>query len=151
MRQLCPEAQIDSAGLCAYEGDAPDIYAVTCAARHGIDISGLRSRPVRADDFAVFDRILAMDADSAGYLELRRPQGDKRYQKAKIENLAAYAGVSQIPNPYGTDGFEAVYDPQKAPFFLVIPDIVHGGEVGGIFAEETEIVLDVVSEIIFDL
>ena len=98
MRQLCPE------------GDAPDIYAVTCAARHGIDISGLRSRPVRADDFAVFDRILAMDADSAGYLELRRPQGDKRYQKAKIENLAAYAGVSQIPNPYGTDGFEAVYD-----------------------------------------
>lgn len=110
MRQLCPEAQIDSAGLCAYEGDAPDIYAVTCAARHGIDISGLRSRPVRADDFAVFDRILAMDADGAGYLELRRPQGDKRYLKAKIENLAAYAGVSQIPNPYGTDGFEAVYD-----------------------------------------
>ena len=27
-----------------------------------------------------------------------------------IRNLAAYAGVSQIPNPYGTDGFEAVYD-----------------------------------------
>lgn len=51
-----------------------------------------------------------MDADGAGYLELRRPQGDKRYLKAKIENLAAYAGVSQIPNPYGTDGFEAVYD-----------------------------------------
>ena len=81
MRQLCPEAQIDSAGLCAYEGDAPDIYAVTCAARHGIDISGLRSRPVRADDFAVFDRILAMDADSAG----RRAQTPHALSRLQIK------------------------------------------------------------------
>lgn len=110
MRQLCPGAQIDSAGLCAYDGDAPDVYAITCAAQHGIDISKLRSRPIRADDFAFFDLILTMDASSAKYLEQLRPQGDKSYQKAKIENLAAYAGVSQIPNPYGTSGFEAVYE-----------------------------------------
>lgn len=47
-------------------------------------------------------------------------------------------------------GFK-LHNLQKAPFFLVIPDIVHGGEIGGIFAEEAKIVFDVVSEIVFDL
>lgn len=109
MRQLYSEAEIDSAGLHTGGGDAPDPQAVACAFRHGIDISALRSRPVFADDFAEFNLILTMDEDSAEYLKLRRPQGDARYQKAKIENLAAYAGVSYIPNPYGSSNFENVF------------------------------------------
>lgn len=110
MRQLCPEAQIDSAGLCACEGDAPDQNAIDCAARHGINLAELRSRKVRAEDFALFNLILAMDKDGVAFLELHRPQGDIRYQKAKVDNLAAYARISQIPNPYGTDGFETVFE-----------------------------------------
>lgn len=109
MRELRPDWSVDSAGICASKGDAPDRYAIACATQHGIDISTLRSRPVFAEDFAKFDLILTMDDDSADYLELRRPLGDAHYQRAKIRNLAAFAQERFIPNPYGSSDFEEVY------------------------------------------
>lgn len=110
MRDLRSDWTIDSAGICAFEGDAPDLHATLCAAKRGIDISMLRSRPIRGDDFAEFDLILTMDDDAADYLEMLRPQGDVRYQKAKIENLAVYAQDICIQNPYGTSGFDKVFE-----------------------------------------
>lgn len=109
MREIKPEWFVDSAGICALGGDAPDRHAIACAAQRGVDISDLRSRPVFTEDFANFDLILTMDDDSADYLELRRPLGDKRYQRAKIDNLATYAQESFIPNPYGSSDFDEVY------------------------------------------
>ena len=109
MRELRPDWFVDSAGICAVGGDAPDRHAVACAAQRGVDISALRSRPVFAEDFANFDLILTMDDDSADYLELRRPLGDERYQRAKIDNLASYAQESFVTNPYGSSNFDHVY------------------------------------------
>lgn len=116
MRKLVDEngtefIEVDSAGVRAYEGDAPDYSAVICAAKHGVDISALRSRPVRADDYAEFDLILPMDDDSLEYLELKRPEGDARFEKAKIKNILDYAPEygRNVPNPYGTNGFDKVY------------------------------------------
>lgn len=109
MRELRSDWSVDSAGICAIGGDAPDRHAIACAAQRGVDISALRSRPVFAEDFANFDLILTMDDDSADYLELRRPLGDERYQRAKVDNLAAYAQERFIPNPYGSSDFDKVY------------------------------------------
>ena len=56
------EIFVDSAGTSGYHsGDCPDARSIECAARHGLDLRSLRSRPVRAEDFAAFDLILAMD------------------------------------------------------------------------------------------
>ena len=110
MRLFCPSAEIDSAGLYATDGNIVDPLAVACAARHGIDISGLRSRSIRASDFADFDLILTMDEFASAFIEQQRPTGAVQYRRAEIENLAFYAGISKIPNPYGTTNFDAVYD-----------------------------------------
>ena len=56
------EIAVDSAGTSSYhQGDAPDSRAISCALIHGVDIRDIRSRALRADDFADFDLILAMD------------------------------------------------------------------------------------------
>ena len=119
MKKIVKEARledyiyIDSAGTSSYHhGDAPDMRAVECALQHGLDIRDLRSRALRADDYADFDLILAMDSQNIWNLNLKRPQGDERYQRAKIQKLLEYAPAygEDIPDPYyGDDGFENVY------------------------------------------
>ena len=105
---------VDSAATSSYhEGDAPDMRSVECALKHGLDIRGLRSRPVRAEDFAEFDLILGMDSQNIWNLDMKRPQGDARYNKAKVKKLLTYAPAygEDIPDPYyGNDGFENVYE-----------------------------------------
>lgn len=116
MRKLIDNSQlknieIDSAGTHAFDGDAADHNAIKCAAQYNVDLTSLRSRLVRADDYADFDLILPMDEDTVEYLELKRPHGDARYAKAQIKNILDYAPEfgRNVPNPYGTDGFDKVY------------------------------------------
>lgn len=105
---------VDSAGTSSYHhGDEPDMRSVECALRHGLDICDLRSRPVQAEDFAEFDLILAMDGQNVWNLDMKRPHGDARYEKAIVKKLLEYApGYGEnIPDPYyGEHGFENVYE-----------------------------------------
>ncbi len=120
MRKLVREAGrqneifIDSAGTSSYHhGDCPDPRAVACAAGHGVDLSCLRSRPLRAEDFAEFDLILAMDNQNIWNLDMKRPDGDPRYRRAKVKKLLSYAPEfgDNIPDPYyDSNGFETVYE-----------------------------------------
>ena len=103
---------VDSAGTSAYHnGDAPDPRAVACALEHRLDIRDLRSRPVRADDFAEFDLILAMDGMNIVELEYRRPIGNSRYNHAQIELILNYAPEygQEVPDPYYHNGFDNVF------------------------------------------
>lgn len=104
---------VDSAATSSYhQGDAPDMRSVECALQHGLDIRSLRSRPVRAEDFAEFDLILAMDSQNIWNLDIKRPHGDERYNHAIVKKLLEYAPAygEDIPDPYyGNDGFENVY------------------------------------------
>ena len=104
---------IDSAGTSSYHhGEEPDVRAAECALRHGVDLRNLRSRPVRAEDFAEFDLILAMDSQNIWNLDMKRPSGDPRYEYAEVKKLLEYAPEygENIPDPYyGNDGFENVY------------------------------------------
>lgn len=112
-QNLSDEINVDSAGISAFHsGDEPDARAVICALNHGLDIRSLRSRPVCADDFAGFDLILAMDENNAEELEYRRPRGDDRYNRARIELILKYApefGIN-VPDPYYHNGFDRVYE-----------------------------------------
>ncbi len=110
---LSEKIYVDSAATSSYHhGDAPDMRSVECALQHGLDIRGLRSRPVRAEDYAEFDLILGMDSQNIWNLNMKRPQGDERYNRAQVKKLLEYAPAygEDIPDPYyGHDGFENVY------------------------------------------
>jgi protein-tyrosine phosphatase len=68
------EALADSAGTGDWHvGEAPDSRAIAVAARHGIDITGLRARQVRAEDFTRFTHVLALDRDNLANLRRLRP------------------------------------------------------------------------------
>ncbi len=104
--------RIDSAGTAGYhEGHPPDARAAAAAAARGFELDGIRARRVAAEDFELFDLILAMDEDNL--LDLRRAAPDNA--RAELRLLLEYAaGRSEtaVPDPYygGRNGFEQVLD-----------------------------------------
>lgn len=107
------EIAVDSAGTSSYhQGDAPDSRAISCALIHGVDIRDIRSRALRADDFADFDLILAMDNMNLADMQYKRPAGDKRYEKAKLKLMLEYAPEygENVLDPYYHHGFDQVYE-----------------------------------------
>jgi protein-tyrosine phosphatase len=103
---------VDSAGTANYHpGSPPDRRSQAAARRRHYDLSGLRARQVRDEDFAAFDLILAMDRSNLQDLEERAPQGGR----AKIQLFLDYAPeqpLREVPDPYygGSRGFEEVLD-----------------------------------------
>lgn len=110
---LADKIFIDSAGTSSYHsGDAPDQRSTFCALDHGVDLRDLRSRPLSAEDFANFDFIFVMDEQNLHEVEARRPFGDARYDKAKVQKILEYAPDfgKNVPDPYYNDGFEKVFE-----------------------------------------
>lgn len=103
---------IDSAGTHAYHiGKEPDLRSQAAALQRGIDLSNLRAREVRDEDFEDFDFLLAMDDDNYAILLNTCPE----QYKAKIKYFLDYApelNERQVPDPYfgGVYGFERVLD-----------------------------------------
>jgi protein-tyrosine phosphatase len=68
------DVEIDSAGIGDWHtGEAPDPRAQAVARRHGANISGLRARQVRKDDFRRFTHIVALDRENLAALKRLRP------------------------------------------------------------------------------
>ncbi len=116
MRQVVNEkklnATVDSAGTAAYHiGEAPDKRSQANARKHNIDISKLKARQFRVNDFDAFDRIYVMDRSNYKNVKaLARNEEDK----AKVNLLlnAAFPGKDlDVPDPYygGEQGFEDVF------------------------------------------
>jgi protein-tyrosine phosphatase len=103
---------VDSAGTANYHpGAPPDRRAQTAARKRSYDLSDMRARQVRDEDFAAFDLILAMDRNNLQELQERAPRG----VRAKIQLFLDYAAeqpVREVPDPYygGSSGFEEVLD-----------------------------------------
>ena len=103
---------IDSAGTQNYHSGAPpDPRSIAAGAARGFDLSGLRARRVRTDDFHTFDLILAMDSDHLAHLAALRPND----ARAEIKLLLAYHPTlrgGDVPDPYygGAGGFDDVLD-----------------------------------------
>lgn len=92
--------EVDSAGLGNWHaGQPPDRRAIKCAARHGVDIAGLRARQITDADYTDFDVLLCADADVL-YTVLAHAPSDAT---AQSELLLAWCGLgekAQIPDPY---------------------------------------------------
>lgn len=99
--------EIDSAGTGDWHvGHPPDPRSVDVAARHGVDIAGLRARQVGAADFTAFTHIFAMDRDNLGNLELLAPEGATA-ELALLLDLVPGREGQEVADPYfgGPEGF----------------------------------------------
>lgn len=101
-RALMPEAQTDSAGTGSWHvGEAPYAPMQQAAAERGYDLSDLRARQFRVQDFDDFDLIIAMDAQNQSDIEALRPASST----TPVHLMTDYApgsGADHVPDPYYT-------------------------------------------------
>lgn len=109
---------VDSAGTSNYHpNQPPDVRSQKYAKQQGYDLSHLRARQIKAEDFERFDLILAMDHDNLANIELLMRQSGKTLHSGSLR--ARLALMSQhdtefpqqaIPDPYYGDAkdFERV-------------------------------------------
>jgi protein-tyrosine phosphatase len=116
------QVEVDSAGTSdEHTGSPPDRRAQSEAAKRGIDLSGLRARRVRRDDWDRFDLLLVADGMVERSLLRQAPRGAPL---EKVERITAFVdpgtasgghghdGYDEVPDPYygGAEGFREVYD-----------------------------------------
>jgi protein-tyrosine phosphatase len=98
------EVEIDSAGTGDWHvGHPPDTRAIAVAARNGVDISHLRARQVRAEDFFAFDEIVALDLQNLANLEAMRPEGATARLSLLLDSVGGRAGQPVADPYYGED------------------------------------------------
>jgi len=109
---LADGIEVDSAGTHGYHiGEPPDARAVAHAKRRGYDLSGLRARRVKPEDFQRFDLILA--CDRGHHIILRRLADKATHERvAMFLDYAPALGLQEIPDPYYGEpqDFEHVLD-----------------------------------------
>ena len=100
---LAGRVEVDSAGTSGWHhGQAPDPRAIACAARHGVDISGWRARPLQHRDFRYFDQILCADRRNRDDARVLAPP--EACAKAVLWlPWAGIAGAGEVPDPYYGD------------------------------------------------
>jgi len=102
---------VDSAGTGDWHiGRAPDPRACEAAFQHGYDLTQLRARQVKPEDFNEFDYVLAMDKQNLLDLKVMTPP-------QFVGHLGLFLDYSrsekkEVPDPYtgGKEGFEEVLD-----------------------------------------
>lgn len=101
---------VDSAGTGSWHiGDPPHGPAIDAARARGYDLSSLRGRQFRAQDFEAFDLILAMDRQNLADIELLRPQGIRTPVRLMLD-FAPEVAASEVPDPYYTGDFDEALD-----------------------------------------
>jgi protein-tyrosine phosphatase len=109
---LARRIHADSAGMLDYHtGEPPDPRAQAAAKKRKYDLSRLRARQVRPEDFHEYDHVLAMDAGHLAQLRRLSPVEHRAKVRLFLE-FAPHLGRHEVPDPYyGTDqGFELVLD-----------------------------------------
>jgi protein-tyrosine phosphatase len=108
---LAGQVIVDSAGTGAWHvGRPPDPRAIAAAARHGVDISGLRARQLSRDDFDRHDWLLCADTGNLRDVRARGP-AEAHSRCALLLEWAGLAAPADVPDPYsgGAEQFEAVW------------------------------------------
>ena len=109
---LGDEVHVDSAGTHGYHvGQMPDQRSAAVAIARGYDLSKIRSRQFKNDDYENFDVILAMDCGHLQALTSGKPDTARIDVMLYMEFSQNYPGES-VPDPYygGDQGFEQVLD-----------------------------------------
>jgi protein-tyrosine phosphatase len=110
--RLGDRVELDSAGTGDWHVDRPpDPRAIATAARHGIDISGLRGRQLSAADFERFDWLLCADRSNLRAARELAPAHGRARAALLLEWAGSRDGELEIPDPYtgGIDQFEHVW------------------------------------------
>ena len=109
---LGDDVHIDSAGTHGYHvGQMPDQRSAVVATQRGYDLSNIRSRQFKDDDYENFDVILAMDEGHLRTLMSNKPDSTGASLMLYLEFSQNQPGES-VPDPYygGDQGFEQVLD-----------------------------------------
>jgi len=102
---------VDSVGTGGWHvGEPPDPRSIATAARHGVDISGLRARKLHARDYREFDWLLCADLDNLADVRSRAP-ADATARPALLLDWAGQGAGTEVPDPYtgGSREFEQVW------------------------------------------
>jgi len=109
-RHFAPEVETDSCGTGGWHvGDPPYGPMQTAARKRGYDISDLRARQFRPQDFHRFDLIIAMDTSNQRDIELQRPS-DSTTPVRIFTSYAPDQGMDHVPDPYYTRDFDGALD-----------------------------------------
>jgi protein-tyrosine phosphatase len=109
---LAERVQVASAGTHDFNVDEPvDIRAQKHAMRRDYDLSAVRARLLRSEDFGRFDLILAMEESNLLTLRMRCPE-KHRDRLHYFTAFCSYPVSQDVPDPfYGKSGdFEHVLD-----------------------------------------
>lgn len=113
-RALSNDIIVDSAGIGSWHvGEMPDPRMRKHAARRGYDLSPLRARQFRSDDFQKFDYIIVMDEENYhDVMERGGVYADARKVLRMKDYFIRYKGQQSVPDPYygGAEGFERALD-----------------------------------------
>jgi protein-tyrosine phosphatase len=102
----------DSAGVDSHHiGQAPDPRSTRVLQQAGIDMSDLRARNMRPEDFHEFDLILAMDATHLRALQRMRPGNATAHIALYLPHCHG-SGDDGVPDPYygGDEDFLGVLE-----------------------------------------
>ena len=98
------DATADSAGTGDWHrGEPPDRRAIAAARRNGVDISHLRARQVRPEDFGSFDLIVALDRDNLADLKALRPVEGHAELSLLLDHVPGREGQAVADPYYGGD------------------------------------------------
>ena len=107
---LSDSVTMDSAGTAGYhEGETADQRALSCARRHGLEITH-RARALVQEDFVKYDWLVAMDGNNSSEMRRRAPDAASRRKICHLRDWDP-AGPGEVPDPYsGNDAdFEFVW------------------------------------------
>lgn len=112
---LADRVTIDSAGTHDYHpGDAPDARSQRHAKARGYDISDLRARVLRAEDFERFDLFVVMDEENFATVHARLSEAARPKLRRMMDFSAGDRAHNalDVPDPYygGAEDFERVLD-----------------------------------------
>ena len=97
---LAGKVEVDSAGTGGWHaGQPPDPRAIACARGHGVDISMLRARQLRKQDYSEFDWLLCADHENLRDVVARAP-ANAHGEAALLMEWAGIDGNGVIPDPY---------------------------------------------------
>lgn len=106
---LADKIAVDSAGISSEEqGNPPHPGAQAELEMHGIDWTGMTSRPIETKDFEWADLIIGMDSQNIYYLKQMAPENDKAKIHLCLDILPNEMG-KDIPDPWYDHKFGRTY------------------------------------------
>ncbi len=103
-RGLAERIRVDSCGTARWHvGKSPDPRSIAAARERGYDLSPLRARQLRWEDYFEFDYLLAMDESNLEILRREAPL-DYAGHIGLLLDFAPEAAEREVPDPYYGDG-----------------------------------------------